>query len=324
MRILRAVAAAALAALAAALPGAARAQEEGAVRRGAIERRVKTSGTVVYDDVFRLKASIDGRIEAVLASSYTWAGPESPLALMADQSLSALIDNRQTTPTEVLEDRWRKVFQPAQIRCVEDCFVLAVYARPKKRGLPQAALFEAASTVRLIGKIRAQDRGWIQGGQTVVFWSPDDPQDKKRAVVGKFVLDVQGQKSDTGGTFSARLNRQQYLDPGTQWEGYVIAERKKDALQVPTAALISYKDGVYLPVRVSTGITNDDMTEIAAGIDVNRGILTLKASDLAAAKAHSPSPAPPPPPKNYFELGQPDGNRALDDSPYDKPGDEDE
>ncbi|MCX5790504.1 MAG: hypothetical protein NTX64_18685 [Elusimicrobia bacterium] len=300
------------------------AQQEGEVKRGPIERRAPASGTVVFEDVFRLKSSIEGRIEAVLASSYTWAGPESPVALLADQKMAALIDNRNTTPTEVLEERWKGTMQPAQVRCMEDCFILTVFARPKKRVLPQAVLFEAAHTVKLVGHIANQHLGWVQEGQTVWFWSPTDPSERHHVIVNTFVVDNPGKKTEAGGTFTARCNREQYLDPGSPWVGYVVVEKRKTALVVPTSALFQWGDSVYLPVKVSTGATNEDFTEITTGIEGGRRILVPKSGAMGSARPHGPEAAPPPPPKAYFDLTQPGGNRALDDSPYDKPENDDE
>lgn len=310
----------------AALPASA--QQLAEVRRGPLDMRIKVGGTVVAEEVFRLKSTIDGRVEAVLSSSYTWAGPREPLALVVEQSLAALIDTRQTTPTEVLTQRWQEVYKPARIRCLDDCFVLAAYARPKKRVLPQAVLFEAAGALRLLARVRAEDRHLIREGQRVEFWPTADPDFVQSAKVERFVLDVQGQKTNTGGTFTARLNRKAFLDPGTQWEGAVIAGSKRSVLQVPTSALIRYKDTVFLPVRVSTGITTDTVTEITAGIEEKRPVLLINAAELkGAAEIHKPQVAPLPEPKpgTFINDGTPGWNRVLDDSPYDKPaGDEDE
>ncbi|MBI4424959.1 MAG: hypothetical protein HY554_14600 [Elusimicrobia bacterium] len=310
--------------LGASLPASA--QQPAEVRRGRLEVKLKVGGTVVAEDIFRLKSSIDGRVEAVLASSYTWAGPDAPLGLLVDNTLAALIDSRQTTPTEVLEDRWQSVYQPTRIKCAEDCFVMAVFARPRKRVLPHAVLFEAARALRLVGRVRPNDRHWIKEGQTLEFWPVADKDYRQKAVVDHFILDVQGRRTDSGGTMKARLDRRRWLEPGTPWEGRVVAEVKQSVLQVPTRALIRYKDATYLPIRVSTGVTTDELTEITAGIEERRPILILDAPELRGAQPHAPSTQPLPPPKTlFFDDGRAGGNRALDDSTKDRPaGDEDD
>lgn len=312
--------------LAVLLAASASAQTPDVVRRGPLENRVRVKGTVVAENVFRLKSSINGRVEAVLASSFTWSGPDTPLALVVDQSLAALIDSRQTTPTEVLQKRWQEVYQPSRVRCLDECFVLQVFARPKKLVLPQAILFEAAGDLRLVGRVRPEDRHWIKEGQRVDFWPVKDPQFRQSAKVERFVLDVQGTKVDSGGTFAARLDPKNFLDPGTEWEGAVLVGSKRGALQVPTQALISHKGSIYLPVLVSTGVTTDDWTEISAGIEEKRQILILSTAALRGAQPYQKVVEPLPPPKTgtFIDDGA-GGNRALDDSPYDKPaGDEDD
>ncbi|MBI5200998.1 MAG: hypothetical protein HY925_05385 [Elusimicrobia bacterium] len=311
--------------LAAFLASNASAQQVGEVRRGPLEMRVKVKGTVVPEDVFRLKSSIDGRIEAVLASTYSWSGPDTPLALVVDGQLAALIDSRQTTSTEVLEKRWQEVYQPNRVRCLDECFVLSVFARPKKKVLPNAVLFEAAQELLLKGRVRPEDRHLIQEGQRVDFWPVSDPKFRQRAKIRTFMLDVQGQKADSGGTFTARLDPKNYLDPGTEWEGTVLFGTKKGALQVPTNALINYKGGTYLPVRVSTGVTTDDLTEITAGVDEKREIVILDAPQMKGAEPHHRVTEPLPPPKSgtFIQDGR-GGNRALDDSPKDKPAEDDD
>lgn len=312
-------------ALAALLASGASAQQAAEVRRGPLEMRVNVSGTVVAEDVFRLKSSIDGRVEAVLASTHSWAGPDTPLALLIDNQLAALIDSRQTTPTEVLEKRWQEVYQPSRVRCLDECFVLAVFARPKKRVLPQAVLFEAAGSIRLKGRVRPQDRHLIREGQRVDFWPVSDPKFRQRAKIQSFILDVQGQKVDSGGTFTARLDPKNYLDPGTEWEGTVLFGSKKGALQVPTAALIHHQGETFLPVRVSTGVTTDDVTEIQAGIEERRAILILDAPQLKGAQPHQRVVEPLPPPRSgYFIDDGRGGNRALDDSTLDRPASEED
>ncbi|MBI4345217.1 MAG: hypothetical protein HY553_00070 [Elusimicrobia bacterium] len=301
------------------------AQQEGQVKRGPFEVRVNVQGNVVAQDVYRLKSSIDGRIEAVLASTFSWSGPDSPLALVVDSQLAALIDSRQTTSTEILAKRWQEVYQPNRVRCPDECFVLAVFARPKKKVLPQALLFEAAGAVLLKGRVRPEDRHLIKEGQWVDFWPRSDPKFRQRVKIGMFILDVQGQKADSGGTFTARLDPKHYLDPGTDWAGSVLVGSKKAVLQVPTKALIQHQGSTYLPVRVSTGATTDEVTEIQAGIDEKRPILILDAPQLKGAEHHHRVVEPLPPPKSgTFIHDNHGGNRALDDSPRDRPAPEEE
>jgi hypothetical protein len=111
------------------------------------------------------------------------------------------------------------------------------------------------------------------------------------------------------------MSPDRYFPPGTEWEGEIVPSVKHDVLMVPTAALIDYGGETYLPVRVSTGVTTDDFTQITAGAHDKREILVLDDARLKGAGRHRrvvdqaaiearekeieaaapPPPAPPPP-----------------------------
>ncbi|MDX6768853.1 MAG: hypothetical protein SF051_04925 [Elusimicrobiota bacterium] len=264
-----------------------------AVRRGDLEVRVKVTGTVVPADVFRLKSTIDGRIETVLTSSYSWRGADQTLAFMAHKELAAILDARGTQDKDILEDRWQRVYRPTPIRCPSTCFVLKVFAKAKTWVKPQTVMFEAARSLQLVARVRPEDSHWVRDGQPLTFWAVKDPSKKFSGRVARFVLDVQGQKVDPGGTFTLELSPDRYFDPGTEWEGIVAAETKKNVLFVPTASLLSYKGNSYLPVRVSTGITTAEFTQINAGAEEKRPVLVLDEADLKGAARHKQEPDRP-------------------------------
>jgi hypothetical protein len=257
-----------------------------AVRRGDLEVRVKVSGTVVPADVYRLKSTIDGRIESVLASSYSWRGADQTLAFMAHKELAAILDSRGTQDKDILEDRWQRVYRPTPIRCPSTCFVLKVFAKAKTWVKPQTVMFEAARSLQLVARVRPEDSHWVRDGQPLTFWAVDNPAKKLSGRVTRFVLDVQGQKVDPGGTFTLELTPDRYFEPGTEWEGIVSAETRKNVLYVPTAALLSYKGNSYLPVRVSTGVTTSEFTELNSGAEDKRPVLVLDEADLKEAVRH--------------------------------------
>lgn len=260
----------------------------GFAERGQITALVKVEGGVVAEEVFRLKSSIEGRVETVEASSYAWSGPDGLLATVASKELVAILDSRATTPSAVLEDRWQPVYQATPIRCPVECFVLRVFAREKRWVQPEAILIEAARKLRLVGRVRPGDSHWIKDGQLLTFWAKKDPARRIQARVERFVLDVQGERADPGGTFTALLDSRRYLDPGTEWAGEITALVRKDALKVPTAALIEHEGELYLPVRVSTGITTYDFTEVRAGASERSKYLILDPSKLGSYKPYRP------------------------------------
>jgi hypothetical protein len=259
------------------------------VRRGDLVIRVHVTGTVVPDDVFRLKSTIEGRVESVNTSSSTWRGADEPLAMLAYKELAAMIDARGSQHQDLLEDRWSRVYRPTPVRCPDTCYVLKVYARAKSWVKPQAVLFEAAGRLKMVGRVRPQDAPMIRDGMTLTFWSVKDPKRKLTGKVTNFILDVQGEKVDPGATFTMDMSPQRYFDPGTEWEGEIVPFQKNDVLMVPTAALISHDGMTYLPVRVSTGVTGDEYTQITAGIEEKREVLVLDDAALHGAQRHARS-----------------------------------
>ena len=259
------------------------------VRRGDLIVRVKVSGTVVPEDVFRLKSTIEGRVENVAASSGTWRGADQTLAMLSFKELAAMIDARGAQNQDLMEDRWSKVYRPTPVRCPDTCYVLKVYAKAHTWVKPQAVLFEAAARLRLVARVRPEDVPLIRDGMTLTFWAVKEPARKLTGKVTRLIRDVQGENVDPGATFTLNLTPDRYFDPGTEWAGEIIPFVKPGVLMVPTAALIVHDGVAYLPIRVSTGVTRPDFTEISAGVEDKREILVLGDSELHGAERHAQS-----------------------------------
>lgn len=272
-----------MAALAGVWAAAARAEQPLEVKRQDLEVDVHVHGTVVARDIIRLKSTIDGRVEGVDISTYSWAADGKPLGYLANREMAAILDAHATTAAGVLEDRWRRVYAPTPIECPRDCFVLRRFVNNKDWLRPKALLFEAALSLQLVGRVRPEDAHLIRDGQTLEFWPTDDPSRKLTARVTHYVIDIQGEKVEPGGSFTVELGPGHYLDPGTEWEGRIVPLTKRNVLVVPTGSLIRYQGAVYLPVRVSTGITTPDLTEITAGVESKRQILVIDDSRLKNA-----------------------------------------
>lgn len=256
------------------------------VKRGNLEIKVKVTGTVVADDVFRIKATIEGRVESVLTSTYVWRGADQPLAFLAHKELAAMLDSKGTQNVDILEDRWQRVYRPTAARCPDTCFILKNFLRPKTWVKPESVMFEAAGSLKLVARVRPEDAAWIRDGQDLVFWPVNDPKRRLKGRVTKFILDIQGEKVTPGATFTLVMSPDRYFNPGTAWEGEIVPLSKKDVLYVPTDALVREGGNVYLPVRVSTGITTQGLTQITAGIEEKRDILVLDDAQLHGAERH--------------------------------------
>lgn len=274
--------------LAALLCCPAQAQQTFEVKRGDIQVVARVRGTVVAADIIRLKSQIEGRMEELGASTFTWITGNKPLGYLANREMAAILDSHTTTNKNVVEDRWRKVYQPTPIRCPADCYVLRVYAKNKEWLKPRSLMFEAAQKLQLVGRVRPEDAPWIRDEQVVELWAVKDPRRKLKLRVSKYVLDIQGEKVSPGASFTIDLSPKKYFEPGTEWEGIIIPVAKKDVLLVPTQALLEHEGATYMAVRVSTGITTETLTEITAGIESKRSALILNDAQLRDARRHRP------------------------------------
>ncbi|MBI5243742.1 MAG: hypothetical protein HY922_08680 [Elusimicrobia bacterium] len=287
----------------------ASAQKSGEIRRGSLRGIVRAQGSVAAEEVSHLDATIEGRIETVTAFPNTWAQAVDELATLATLELAAMIDAKGTTSKDTVESRWRRVYKPTAVRCPSQCYILKVFAKPKKLVQPGAALIEFARKVRLFGRVRTGDAHRVRNGHLIEFWDVRRPH-----------LKIQGRVEGLrGASFTVLLTPKHFLPPGTEWEGEIIVVDKKEALRVPTAALIRHGNEIYLPVRVLTGITTHEETEITSGVTARTKFLILDTSKVESLKTYEPEPVAPRPPK---EPSQRRGERSEDGSEpeYIEPG----
>lgn len=280
--------AAALAALAfGAAPAAA--QQEVELRRSDIQIVVHVQGSVIATDMIRLKSQIEGRVEDLDASTYTWVTDGKPLGYLANKEMAAILDSHTTTVKGVVEERWRRVYHPTPISCPSDCFVMRVFTKNKELLKPRSLLFEAAQKLQMVGRVRPEDAPYIRDGQTLEFWALDNPSKKLKARVTNYVLDIQGEKVTPGGSFTMDLSPKRYFDPGTKWEGVIIPIVKHNVLVLPTPAIIEQNGVSYVAIRVSTGLTTTTLTEIQAGLPEHHHVLVPDDKTLGGFSRHQPS-----------------------------------
>jgi len=100
------------------------------VRRGQLQIKVRLEGTVVFvpEAVIRLRGAVEGRVEDLAVSTWTWYTAGQPMGHLANKEMAAILDSHNTTEQGVMEDRWKKVYEPTPITCPDDCYVLRVFA----------------------------------------------------------------------------------------------------------------------------------------------------------------------------------------------------
>ena len=309
-------------------------QQTGVVRRGTIDQVVRVVGTVLPVDVFRIKSSIEGRASRIWTSTGVWVASDQDLGFLINREFAALSDARNSTDQTVLEDRWQTVYQPTRLRCPSACYILKAFARADAWVKPRTVLFEAAAHLRMTGWVRPEEAHLVRDGMTLQYWSLKDPKTRFSTKISHYVRDIQGVKAQPGGSFTLDLamGPEHFFPPGTEWAGIVVSDKKENVLMVPTDALIRFGDDVYLPVKVSTGITTPDWTELSAGMEEKRPFLNLSDAQLRQTPRHKmeadlslpaqsgEEAAPPPaegsrqPRRGEGELREPDSN--LGEDPY--------
>ncbi|MFI5363672.1 MAG: hypothetical protein ACHQ49_17035 [Elusimicrobiota bacterium] len=302
-----------LAALLLAAAAPALGADTGVVRRGDLIIDAKVAGTVVTEDVFRLKSTIEGRVESVIASSGSWHRSDEILTSLADKELAAMLDARGTQNQEVMQDRWASVYPPSPVRCPNSCYVLKIYAKKRAWVKPNAVLFEAAAKLKMIGRVRPEDVPLIYEGMPLTFWDVKNPSRKLTARIENYVFDTRSEREDQGASFTMIMPPDRSFPPGTEWEGEIIAPARKDVLLVPTDALIIHNGFPYLAVRVSTGLTTAELTEVTAGIDENHKYLKVPDSALRGSTRHAYIP------REAMEKRESDRQRAAGEPAEEQP-----
>jgi hypothetical protein len=265
---------ASLAALALLAPAAFGA-DPGEIHRQDVIIRAPFTATVVAHDVFRLRSTIDGRVEDSRASTGTWHAHEEALATLSSTELAAMIDARGNQDQGVLEDRWQQIYRPTKIQCPDECFVLKSFVRPKAWVKPQAVLYEAAAGLKIVARVGRKFARRLAAGQTMTVWRVSAPERKYATRVERVILDAPADKGG-GASVEVELSPQHWLPPGTPLEGDIIVAVHRDMLVAPTVSLMRSGRAAYLVLRVNLGETQDDITEIVGGAAERQGLLTLE------------------------------------------------
>lgn len=296
------------------------------VVRGDLIMYIPVKGTVQADDILRVRSPIDGRVEIIQANAETWYHPEDALGYMASAQLAALMDSNHTTPEETLQEHWKSVFPLNPLRCPQDCFVLAISAKPKTWSHPGEVLFRVAQTLRLEGELLDEIPEGEHASGTFEMWPVSDPGQRVRVEIERLSPKRVSALLPFGANFA----------PGTAWEGRLEVMIRHNVLKVPTSALLHFKGETYLPLKVIEGASLNHETEIKLGVREGDEALILKPDSWAMEGAPRPLPPPQPQEKKRKPSAEPtplspeqdSGLYALPDKPAKEPtyddGDEDQ
>jgi len=152
-------------------------------------------------------------------------------------------------------------------------------------GAPVGTLVDL-SRLHITVNIDETEIGRIAPGQTVRIIFDAFPGDPVEGTVGK--VDLMGQQAQGIVTYGVRIDLPQTalpLKPPMTAAIDIIVERKADVLLVPNRALRRDKEGKYVevlrdnvPTRVyvTTGLSNDDYTEIISGLEKGDEVIVGK------------------------------------------------
>ncbi len=307
----RPLAAAALLGLGLLGTGSAQAWREEKVVRGTLERHVAITGTVVAEDLFRLKSTVEGRVEAVTGSTFTWTSPDQPLGYLVNTELAAMIDARGSQASDILQERWQKIYKPTVIRCPYECFLLKSFVKTRQPVKANAILFEAARGLKMVGRVPLEHADLIKFGESFTFWPVAEPGNRRDARIAHYTIQRKG--PEAGGSFWLEITPERHMmSPGTAWEGTAVPLVKKNLLIVPSAAVLTLGNQAYIPIRVSTGISVEGRTELTGGLPEGTPILVMDDEAETPKSLTAPATARPEPPQKNL----PGAEVKPEDDPY--------
>ncbi|MFH1725236.1 MAG: hypothetical protein ABII00_11535 [Elusimicrobiota bacterium] len=228
----------------------------GDVEAGPLRLLVRTRGTVLAEDVFRIESPIEGRIENLEAAPNSWADGRMELCNVVSKEFAAMMATRGTTASDTLVQRWKRVYKPTPVRCPDGCFIMNVYALPTKWVDKETPLFEAARGLRLVGRVSADDAHWLREGQPLAYWDRKNPKRRIRGRVERLNMETEGGQSGRGGAFTLTLDEEHYLPPGTQWEGLLEADVHRSALLVRTHGTVRADEIFHIKSTIDGRIAN--------------------------------------------------------------------
>ena len=233
----------------------AAAQELLLVADKTIAIQIKAEGVVEAQDAFLLRSAGEGRVETVDVSSGQWALKRAALATMADADMTALMDSPTSTPKDILKSRWKPVYQAVPIECRKDCFILKVFVAPKNQVKAHAALFEAARALVMTGKILGDASRFARDGQVLRYWPKEHPDPRRSIELSGYKPPPDDETSSAAleGIFSREMPENNWLAPGTAWEGLIVAATFQDPLAAPGGSLVCVGEDAFFAVRFPTG-----------------------------------------------------------------------
>jgi len=268
---------------------------------GPIASTISTTGTVLPKNRLEVKPPVAGRIESILVKEGDVVTTGQILGWMSSTERAALLDAARGKGEDTLK-YWQDVYKPIPVIAPINGEVIVATIQPGQTITVTDPVVVLSDRLIVRAQIDETDIANVKQGQSCRITIDAYPDERINAVVehiyyeSKTVNNVTIYEADILPDaipyfFRSGMNATIEFD---------IAS-KKDALLVPSDAVIKDKDGIFLIVRegpsdvkktVTIGLTDDKNTEILSGVGKNDQIV-LKGKKYVIPKEPGVNPFMP-------------------------------
>jgi len=255
------------------IPSPGHGQSVVSVERGQVAVIEPLSGTVIPAEKEVIAAPGEGRVEALPIPTQSPFRKREVLAIVSGPDLAAIIDSHATTPQEVVQERWQKIFKPMRLRAPFDGFLLETKVGLKEKVKADQSLFVVTRRLQFEAAVPLRASSALKPGMRAWLWRPANPAlhfpgALREVLPGVPVADKARVRVDLLPAEDIALPL-----PGTVLEGSVTVSERRNVVVVPSAALQHVEGRSFVAVEVKEGISDGQRTEILAGLSAGQAIL---------------------------------------------------
>lgn len=256
-----------------ALTDSARAESVVVVERADLAVNQPLTGTVMPGEKAVINAGYAGRVEALPVPPQSPFRKRSLLAIISGPDLAAIIDANATTPQQVIEERWQKVYKPRKVRAPFDGFLLETRAGIKEFVKADQPLFVVTPQLSFEAIVPLKATPGMTPGMPALLWRPANPELK---IPGRLREVLPGTPTPEKATLRVEILPAEDIAlplPGTVLDGQVTVAEKKSVITVPAGAISRVEGRSFVSVEVEEGLSDGERTQIG-GLQPGQAILT--------------------------------------------------
>jgi len=269
--------------------------------RGQIKSIISTTGTVLPQNRLELKPPVNVRVEKIMVLEGQGVRTGQILAWMSSTDRAALIDAARTQDSKSLK-YWEEVYKPIPLVSPINGTVIVRSVEPGQTVQTTSPILVLSDRLIVKADVDETDIGRVRVGQEVVISLDAYPDVREKGRVdhiyyeSQLVNNVTIYKVDILPVKVPRVFRS-----GMSANIDIVEKMKKDALLVPSEAVILENQKTYLLVKkknvgaaekreVQTGLVDEQNAEILSGIkdDDTVVVVVKKSLQLDAKKTGNP------------------------------------